>query len=124
MTIKRTAKYLAAVTTARQLGLSVAVRHSSADEVYSQIESSGYYWDSKSGKWQERASVDPLRELDRSLVRVRVSAHLDTLESCATRLMQCLQQSGFTLYEASKIYPNLRDADGGGRIYLTLKDDE
>lgn len=122
MSIKRTAKYLAAVAAARSLGLSVAVKHTTAEQVYGELESSGMYWDSKTGKWLERAKVDPLREMDKELIRVRVTAHLDYLEPYTTRLIDAFKNEGFTVQEVSKPYPNVRDSDGAGRIYIALRD--
>lgn len=123
MTIKRTAKYVAAVAEARKLGLSVTVKHTTAEQVYSELESSGMYWDSKSGKWLERAKVDPLREMDKELIRVRITAHLDYLEPYTTRLVDAMKAEGFIVQEISKPYPNVRDGDGAGRIYIALRDE-
>lgn len=123
MSIKRTAKYLAAVQTARSLGLAVAVKHSSADEVYSELETS-FYWDSKTQKWLERQKVDPTREVDKSLIRVRITAHLDYLEIYSRRITQVIEADGFVIQEVSKPYPNVRDSDGAGRIYIAIRDQE
>lgn len=124
MTIKRTAKYVAAVATAKSLGLLVAVKHSSADEVYSEIESSGYYWDSKTQKWHERQKIDPRREMDKSLIRIRVTAHMDYLEAYTGRIVEAVKAEGFMMQEVSKVYPNVRDSDGAGRVYIAIRDDE
>jgi DNA-binding transcriptional regulator YhcF (GntR family) len=124
MTIKRTAKYLAAVATTRKLGLLVAVKHSTADEVYSELESSGFYWDSHKGQWIENQKTDPLREMDKRLIRVRITAHMDKLDAYTSQLCNALQHGGLTIQEVSKLYPNVRDSDGAGRVYIAVRDEE
>jgi hypothetical protein len=124
MTIKRTTKYKSAVAAAMNLGLSVAVRHTSADQVYTELESSGFYWDSRKGNWIERPKTDPRHEMDKSLIRVRITAHMDYLAIYSERIVETLQADGFTVQEVSKPYPNVRDSDGAGRVYIALVDSE
>jgi hypothetical protein len=124
MTIKRTAKYVAAVAAAKGLGLLVAVKHESADDVYGELESSGFYWDSRKQEWVERPKTDPRHEMDKSLIRVRITAHMDHLEIYSGRIVECLKTDGLIVQEVSKPYPNVRDTDGAGRVYVALRDEE
>jgi hypothetical protein len=123
MSIKRTAKYVAAVEMAYRLGLALARKHSSADQVYDELQRSGFYWDSKPKAWQQSPEVDPLREMDKSLIRVRVTAHMIVLDDCVNRVLNALKPEGFTVQEVSKAYPNVRDTDGAGRVYIALRND-
>lgn len=119
MAIKRTAKYVAALAAARELGLAVAMSHDSAEELYTELESL-LYWDSRRGEWVERKATDPLREMDRALVRIRVTAHLDSLDEVCQRVLVLLEQR-FDVLEVSRTYPNVRDSDGAGRVYIAVR---
>lgn len=119
--IRRTQKYLKAVEVAKSLGLTIWRKAHTADEVYTEIESL-YYWDSRQQAWVEHAKVDPAREMDKTLIRVRVTAHMTYLQHYADRVIEGLKEAGFTVQEISKQYPNVRDVDGAGRIYITARD--
>lgn len=121
MSIRRTKKYVAAVETAKSLGLIVYRSHSSAEEVYQEIESV-YYWDSRAQAWLEHAQIDPKREMDKHLIRIRITAHMTYLNVYAQRIIDHLEE--FHIQEVSKAYPNVRDSDGAGRIYITVRDIE
>lgn len=123
MSIRRTKKYVAAVETAKSLGLTVHRRHSSAEEVYQEIESV-YYWDSKAQAWLEHTRIDPKREMDKQLIRIRITAHMTYLNVYAQRIIDHLEADQFHIQEVSKAYPNVRDSDGAGRIYITVRDIE
>ncbi len=117
MSIKNTRKYTLAVSAARDLLVGVPA-HKTADELYQQLEAVAY-WDVDDG-WVKNPDIDPLKAMDKNLIRVRITAHLDHLEHTARKVIARLGQ-GFEFSEASKVYPNVRDADGAGRIYLTFR---
>lgn len=118
MTIKRTQKYVAAVRTALKVNLS-AKNHSTADELYQQLEQT-HHWDSKQQAWIENPILKPHHEIDKHLVRIRVTAHLQGLEAVTDRVITALNSEGLIVQDASHIYANHRKPDGGGRVYLSV----
>lgn len=117
MAIKQTRKYTLAMSAARNF-LGSLPPHKTADELYQHLESVAY-WDVDDG-WVKNPEIDPLKAMDKKLIRVRITAHLDHLEDTVRKVIARLGQ-GFEFSEASKVYSNVRDADGAGRIYLTFR---
>lgn len=121
MSIKRTRKYIAAVDAARRI-LGGVPAHATADALYIALEVKAY-WDVDEG-WIENPQIDPLREMDKQLIRVRVTAHMSALEDEGRRIVALLaggEDAAYDFSEMSKPYPNVRDADGAGRLYITFR---
>ena len=121
MAIKQTAKYVAALEMAKSVG--VGKKHKTADQLYEQLEAAGYAWSSPLKKWYLRPIAKPQNEMDKTLVRVRVTAHEEVISQIVDRVTIALEQEGFKVGETSKVYPNTREpVDGGARVYLTVGD--
>jgi hypothetical protein len=121
VTIKRTAKYVAAPEMAYSLGIKL--KHKTADQLYEKLELEGYAWSSPLKKWYLRPVAKPQNEMDKTVVRVRVTAHQDVISEIVGRVTIGLEQEGFKIGETSKVYPNTREpVDGGARVYLTVGD--
>lgn len=121
MKIKQTAKYVAAVNMAKDLG--VGKKHKTADELYSALEQEGYSWSSPLKKWYQRPVALPQNEVAKTLVRVRITGHNEVLLPIMERVKIALEQEGFRVSEISKMYINDRPpVDGSARYYLTCDD--
>ena len=121
-TIRQTTKYLAAVTAAKKA--ACFGKHTTAEQLYDKLDGAGYWWDSKLSKWVQRESVDPSNEVNREVVRVRITSHMDGINERVNRVIRSLKEVGFEVKETSKLYINNRPADGGARVYVTVEDVE
>lgn len=120
MAIKQTAKYVAAQEAAKDVGIKG--KYTTAEQLYERLEAAGMAWSSPLKKWYQRPTAKPQDEMDKTVVRVRVTAHEDEITDIVGRITIALEQEGFKIRETSKPYINTRPpVDGGARVYLTCE---
>ncbi|MCU0463229.1 MAG: hypothetical protein MUF38_01525 [Anaerolineae bacterium] len=113
--IKQTKKYKAACVARQTHGITES--HKTADQLYEQLEAYAY-WDGS--EWVQRAQLDPMRAMPKDLIRIRVHCHMDQLEDVA-RIVVARLGDKFQFSQASRPYPNVRDVDGSGRVYIEFR---
>lgn len=119
MMARKTRKYLSALATVRSKKVKLGNRDH--ESVYEALNNANFFWDHKSGEWEHKQhapSTSVFQADDGSptgIVKIRVMAHPDDLESAIVSLKKCL---GLKVIEISeKTYPNRKGT--GERIYTT-----
>ena len=117
---RRTAKLLAAISHAKAIGITPT---HDRDELYTAIESKGYYWSAKTGTWDmsnpQTGSVFEDHNGDPSgRFKMRVMAHPQDLEYIEDILTDVLMDYGLRVWNDNpdKTYNNRHGA--GVRVYL------
>jgi hypothetical protein len=113
--MRRTAKYVAAESTAKLLKLRFTPR-----TLYDRLQEAGYIWDNRKGVW-ERGSTSMFKDdqgLPTGVIRLRLMAHPEDVDRACELLQVQLSAAGARLFDVSAQYPNRRGA--GTRIYATV----
>lgn len=110
---RMTAKYTAALRTARQNNI---VTSGSQEHLYDRLFSEGYFWNSKAKVWE----YHPLEEADppTPMVMIRVWADIERVQSDANRIIENMSDMDLDLIEKSKLYPCRPPKQKEGRVYL------
>jgi hypothetical protein len=128
--MRQTVKYKMAVA---QLRLLVPIKASKVitksvphEDLYSQLESAGYWWDSKAAQWKKAEENDRAKGrfsgsifeypdgLPSGVYRLRVMAHPNEMDAVCQEVTQRLN-----VIEVSKPYDNRKGA--GQRVYILCK---
>lgn len=112
--MKQTAKYLGAIAV-------LTIPHSTQDELYSELNRLGWYWNSKIKKWERDDT--PAQEAT-SLVKVRVWAASNKVSQAADLFVEASVDMGLRLIERSEPYQCRPPQQNDSRIYLTFEDDQ
>ncbi len=91
--------------------------HSSQDELYSELNRLGWFWDSKVKKW-ERDDRPALEES--KLIKIRILASARKVEQAAELLIENSRNMGLGLLEKSEMYPCRPPNQNDARIYLSF----
>ena len=110
--MKRTKKYLGACEI-------LTFPHPTQDELYAELNRLGWYWKSKSGKW-ERDDRPPIVN---SLIEIRVWAKKEVVEDVAQHFAEAAEEMGLNFIEKSDPYPCRPPHQLESRIYLTFQDE-
>ncbi|MBG1267766.1 hypothetical protein [Nostoc sp. WHI] len=93
--------------------------HRTQDEIYSELNRLGWFWDSKKREWLRDDT--PAKEATQ-LIRIRVWAATDKVDQAADLFIETAVDNGLRLIEKSSPYvcrpPNQKDS----RVYLTFED--
>jgi hypothetical protein len=112
---KNTAKYVSAVSKARELSVYADFPHQ--EQLYSTLNKCGFYWNSDLKIWEElNQDADPPTEL----IRVRVWTDARFVEQAAVDLISSLDAQGLRLVEKSLPFPCRPPKQLESRIYLTF----
>lgn len=121
--MRRTAKYVAGIALARQLGGTVRDGSTSHDALYDTLDGRGYWWDASAQKWTAAPkpstsvfATDGAGDVPSGTVLIRVMAHPDQIEDVAREVVETLED--WALIQQSGQYPNRKGI--GVRIYLTF----
>lgn len=112
---KNTKKYSSAIVLVNQLQISQV---NSQEETYKRINEQGYYWDSKSGQWQ---NLNQDADLPTELIKIRVWAESSQVASIAHQVRVSMQVLGHEFLEQSDVYPCRPPKQLESRIYLSFK---
>jgi hypothetical protein len=112
--MKQTQKYTKA--TAR-----LTFPHSNQDELYSELNRIGYYWNSKTKEWERD---DRLPNPANKLIKLRVWTAADQVESFADLIVESCESIGLELVDKSKPYPCRPPQQLESRIYLLFSNKE
>ena len=112
--MKRTKKY----TEACEI---LTFPHSTQQELYSELNRLGYYWNSKKKMWErdERLSKPASK-----LIKIRVWCGSNEIENITNAIVDNLEDAGLQLLERSDSYPCRPPQQNDSRIYLTFQDIE
>lgn len=111
---KRTRKYVAAESMARQL----KIRSADAETLYRLLNEAGYQWNSDTGAWDNWQAM-PADEPS-ELIRIRCWARADVVEMIADGVVESMRAAGLQLMERSQPYPCRPPQQRESRIYLTF----
>ncbi len=93
--------------------------HTKQDELYSELNRLGWYWNATAKKWER----DDTPALEPSgLIRVRVWASTEKVSDVAQHVIEAFSDVGLTLVEQSTPYQNRPPNQLESRIYLTFKE--
>jgi len=112
--LRQTKKYRAAQEIA-------TLTHQSQEDLYSQLNNLGWFWNSKNQTWERD---DRLAEPASNLLRIRVWAAADKVENLASIVAESLATYGLELLEQSEAYPCRPPKQSESRVYLTLTERE
>jgi hypothetical protein len=121
---RMTRKRLAAFVVLKNLGLNYGLGDG---DLYQDLETMGYHWNSKVGEWKKWASVPADESTD--LVMVRLWCASEVIVELADDVVRQLKAIGLHLVEASEPYPCHPPKQLESRVYLKffperkLKDD-
>lgn len=109
-----TAKYRAALDTARRLGLPDLDN----DALYQTLSDRDYFYDSKLVTW----TLEPKEDADppSKVIHLRVWTDGEVVDDFATDIANMMEGSGFYLQEKSKVYPFRPPKNRDARVYLTF----
>ncbi len=117
---RRTRKFVAAMETVKIA--KIYLTKSDHESVYQELNDNFFFWNRKKGKWEhkEHAPSNSVFQADdgtpTGIVKIRVMAHPDDLESAIASLKKC---PGIRVIEISeKTYKNRKGT--GERIYTTV----
>lgn len=110
--MKRTKKYTGAIDI-------LTHPHETQDELYSELNRLGWYWDSKQQRWVRDGRVaDP----ETKLIRIRVLSGTSQVQNVADNVIEAMQERGLRLLEKSPPYPCRPPQQNDSRVYLTFED--
>lgn len=98
----------------------LSISHSSQDELYSELNRLGWYWNSKNKQWER----DDRIAVESKLIKVRVWANSEIVEELADLFIEQSSEIGIRFLEKSKPYPCRPPNQNESRIYLTFEDSE
>ena len=112
---RQTRKYVSAMRIAETLGIE---SRDSQENLYDDLNSRGYFWESDQGEWQRTTEPpDPVTEV----LRIRVWADAVKVEAMADQVVAALVASGNEILDISKPYPCRPPKQLESRIYLTFR---
>jgi hypothetical protein len=118
--MRQTAKYVAALAKARELGLKNA-RKMTHEQIYEALAKESQVWDSKASEWVKGSpSKSMFSDSDNQpsgVVRLRVMAHPNEIGDEIEAVKKALALSGRQVFEVSDPYPNRRGI--GVRVYVS-----
>ena len=114
--MKQTEKLRKAEQLYQQLGLKE--KYSNQEQLYNLLIANNYFWESDNKRWSKGEAADPPSEL----IRIRVWAASDVIESVAEILAEALPQYDLKLIEKSKPYVCRPPKQNEHRIYLIFED--
>lgn len=110
-TVKQTKKYKTACEIA-------TLNHQTQEELYSQLNQLGFYWESKKQRWERN---DQLADKPSEVIRVRVWADTKKVEQAAAAVVEAMEADyGLKLLERSAPYSCRPPKQNDSRIYLTF----
>lgn len=109
---RMTAKYKGAVQAAQTEQVST---YDDQETLYSELQSLGYFWDSKAKTW-EFSDIDDADEPTK-LIMIRVWADAEIVDEAADDIIAS-NKKNFELVDRSKIYPCRPPKQREGRVYL------
>lgn len=116
--MKRTAKLLAAQATVLANNIPVNM-YETADLIYSELQRAGWWWQSKTGKWERGEAAQPA--MDDVMVRVWAATG-ETLEMAVNDVVagveECLR---LKLVERSEPYQCRPPKQNESRVYLRFR---
>ena len=95
--------------------------HNTQDELYSELNRLGWYWQPKQKKWERDDT--PAKEAS-NLIRIRVMASSTKISEVAQHFIEASSDMGLKLIEQSEPYPCRPPCQNESRIYLTFQDVE
>lgn len=95
--------------------------HANQDELYSELNRLGWYWQPKQKKWERDDT--PAREAT-NLIRVRVMASNKKVAEVAQHFVEASGDMGLKLIEQSEPYPCRPPNQNESRVYLSFEDAE
>lgn len=108
--MKQTKKYQGALTL-------LTFPHQNQEQLYQELNRSGFFWNSKTQKWEHDNQVaDPPSQV----MRIRVWASTENIESLAVATIESLESYGLKLLEKSEPYRCRPPKQNDSRIYLTF----
>jgi hypothetical protein len=112
---KMTKKYSAAINVALKKNIPPTPKQ---DDMYAALEAVGIIWDSSQGAWNDTSNVpaEPASEV----LRVRVWAKTEDVETQAGQVMQALISSGYVFLERSRPYVCRPPKQLESRVYLSF----
>jgi hypothetical protein len=113
--MKRTKKYSLALETLKNFP------HSNQEELYSELNRLGFYWDSKKLQWvRDETAADPATPL----IRVRIWAATDEVRFHAEIFKNYALRAGYTIVDETEPYACRPPKQLESRIYLTFLPEE
>ncbi len=110
--MKQTAKY-------RKACEVLTYPHTNQDELYSELNRLGWYWNSENKQWiRDLTPPNPTT----NLIRVRVWAAKEKVSNAAELFIENAETNGLRLLEKSEPYPCRPPNQNESRIYLTFED--
>jgi len=110
---KRTAKFVAAESTARKNKIRPT---GEAEDLYNRLADAGFMWDSKRGEWINLAA-EPA-ELPMNKIMVRVWSKGEEVRQIAEDLVMSMNMVGYSLIQMSEPYPCRPPKQLESRIYI------
>lgn len=110
--MKRTKKYAGAIDI-------LTHPHETQDELYSELNRLGWYWDSKQQRW---VRDDRVAEAETKFIRIRVLSGASQVQNVADNVVEAMQERGLRLLEKSPPYPCRPPQQNDSRVYLTFED--
>ena len=93
--------------------------HSNQEELYSELNRLGFYWQSKKNKW-ERDNT-PAKEATK-LIKVRVWATTNLVDQVAEVMVEQMETVGLKFLEKSNPYQCRPPNQNESRVYLIFED--
>lgn len=110
--MKRTKKYTGAIDI-------LTHPHETQDELYSELNRLGWYWDSKQQRW---VRDDRVADPETKFIRIRVLSGTSQVQNVADNVIEAMQERGLRLLEKSPPYPCRPPQQNDSRVYLTFED--
>lgn len=109
--MKKTKKYQSALDI-------LTFPHNIQDELYSELNRLGWFWNPKTQKWERDDSLpNPASEL----IRIRIWADSSKVADVADLCIEGMEEKGFSLIEKSTPYQCRPPKQLESRIYLTFR---